>query len=239
MSNNHTVVSGSSGHSSVVGGGGNSTSNNHNQFYNYNHTSQQMLNNSLIMQPITTFINAMPNLAAAASAVSSAAANNNLAAAAAAHHHHQTSINSQIKNIPSTIMNKSANSLLLNLVMCKLTTPHHLIQDPRLLECGSSACYQCIISSKDQDRNLKCYYCNGVHKIPSDAAGKLVVNKSLEMILKNETKINFNKLMENSIFSVERNLNFISLFQSLSKSYINRTSSESKSNNRKPGQELE
>ena len=85
-----------------------------------------------------------------------------------------------------------------------MVAPFHVVNDPRILECGSSACYQCIISSKDQDRNLKCPYCNNIHKID---ANKLPVNKNLNQFLKfNFRQINqsFSKQLEDSMFALER-----------------------------------
>ena len=92
--------------------------------------------------------------------------------------------------------------------MCKLIAPYHVIQDPRLLECGNSACYSCIVTAKDTDKNLKCTMCNGVHKIPLDQ-NKLLVNKNLQNFLKlnfrqNLTQINnFTKNFEDAIYSLE------------------------------------
>ena len=76
-----------------------------------------------------------------------------------------------------------ANTGFLDLVLCKLVAPFHLVDDPRLLECGSSACFKCIWAAKDNERNLKCSYCGGVHKIPADA-NKLIVNKNVLKFLK-------------------------------------------------------
>lgn len=118
-------------------------------------------------------------------------------------------------NKPSLLTNDATNNLkisdqttnnngLLDLIMCKMVAPFHVVNDPRILECGSSACYQCIISSKDQDRNLKCPYCNNIHKID---ANKLPVNKNLNQFLKfNFRQINqsFSKQLEDSMFALER-----------------------------------
>jgi hypothetical protein len=104
------------------------------------------------------------------------------------------------------MQDQTANNGLLDLIMCKMVAPFHVVNDPRLLECGSSACYQCIMSSKDQDRNLKCPYCNNVHKID---ANKLIINKNLNQFLKlNFRQINqsFSKQLEDSMFALERKL---------------------------------
>lgn len=100
----------------------------------------------------------------------------------------------------------NSNTGLLDLIMCKLVAPFHVVNDPRLLECGSSACFQCIMSSKDSERNLKCPYCNNIHKIPIDL-NKIVVNKNLQNFLKiNFRQINqsFSKQLEDSMFALER-----------------------------------
>jgi hypothetical protein len=105
--------------------------------------------------------------------------------------------------------NMSQNGLL-DLIMCKMVAPFHVVNDPRLLECGSSACYQCILASKDHDRNLKCPYCNGLHKIPIDS-NKLLVNKNLNSFVKfNLKQLNqsFSKQLEDSMFTLERKKTF-------------------------------
>jgi hypothetical protein len=129
--------------------------------------------------------------------------------------HHQTSSSSLASssavngpNVSSSAsQSTNTNSALLDLIMCKLVAPYHVVNDPRLLECGSSACYQCIISSKDSERNIKCPYCNGVHKVPADS-NKLVVNKNLQNFLKvnyRHMNQNFSKQLEDSMFALERN----------------------------------
>ena len=98
------------------------------------------------------------------------------------------------------------NSGIIDLIMCKLTSSFHVINDPRLLECGSSACFQCIVSLQDNEHNLKCSYCNGVHKVPADL-NKLLVNKNLQNFLKTNMKqINqsFSKQLETSLFAFDR-----------------------------------
>ena len=92
--------------------------------------------------------------------------------------------------------------------MCKLVAPYHVVNEPRMLDCGSSACFQCIITSRDAERNIKCPYCSSVHKIPADA-NKLIVNKNLQNFL----KINFRQInqLEDSMLSIERNFSFFLL----------------------------
>ena len=87
--------------------------------------------------------------------------------------------------------------------MCKLIAPYHVVNEPRMLDCGSSACFQCIVTSRDAERNIKCPYCSNVHKIPADAS-KLIVNKNLQNFL----KINFRQInqLEDSMLSIDRNL---------------------------------
>lgn len=100
----------------------------------------------------------------------------------------------------------NGNTGMIDLIMCKLTSPFHVINDPRLLECGSSACFQCIISLKDNERNIKCTYCNGVHKVPMDL-NKLLINKNLQNFLKtNMRQINqsFSKQLEDSLYAFDR-----------------------------------
>lgn len=95
---------------------------------------------------------------------------------------------------------------LIEMIMCKLVTPFHIINDPRLLECGSSACLDCILSVKDTERNLKCPYCNSIHKIPTDTT-KLISNKNLQTFLKlnfSDLNQNFSKQLEESMFVLER-----------------------------------
>ncbi len=67
--------------------------------------------------------------------------------------------------------------------MCKLSSPFHVVNDPRLLECGSSGCYECILSSRNAENNLNCPYCNNVHSLPADV-NKLIVNKNLQAFVK-------------------------------------------------------
>jgi hypothetical protein len=125
---------------------------------------------------------------------------------------HQTSSSSMASSSTSSAnassggLSTNTNSALLDLIMCKLVAPYHVVNDPRMLECGSSACYQCIISSKDNERNIKCPYCNGVHKVPADS-NKLVVNKNLQNFLKinyRHMNQNFSKQLEDSMFALER-----------------------------------
>lgn len=93
------------------------------------------------------------------------------------------------------------NTGVLELVQCKLTSPYHVFNDPRLLDCGSSACFQCIMSAKDVESNLKCSYCNNVHNIPVDV-NKITVNKNLQMFLKaNLRQVNH---IEESMVTLER-----------------------------------
>lgn len=129
-----------------------------------------------------------------------------------------TTISGLNNNIPSGKSSKDLNSIttvngsnncqngLLDLIMCKLAAPFHVVKDPRLLDCGSTACYQCIISTKDQDRNLKCPYCNDIHKIDSN---RLLINKNLNNFLKfnlRQINQNFSKQLEDSMFALEQKI---------------------------------
>ena len=102
--------------------------------------------------------------------------------------------------------NAVPNTSLLDLIMCKLVAPYHVINDPRMLECGASACFRCVQACKDSERNLKCAYCGGVHKVPVDS-NKLVVNKGLQNFIKTNLRQmndNFSKQLEDSMFALER-----------------------------------
>ena len=95
---------------------------------------------------------------------------------------------------------------ILDVVLCKLNASYHIINDPRILECGHSACLSCILQLKDTDKNLKCNYCNSVHKISLDT-NKLTVNKNLQTFIKYNFKQNLNqnflKQFEDSMTSLE------------------------------------
>jgi transcription elongation factor Elf1 len=119
------------------------------------------------------------------------------------------------------LLNISANSsqnaallqnttAILDVVLCKLNTSYHIINDPRILDCGHSACLSCIIQLKDTDKNLKCNYCNSIHKIPLDT-NKLTVNKNLQTFIKYNFKQNLNqnflKQFDDSMTSLEGNYN--------------------------------
>ena len=117
-----------------------------------------------------------------------------------------TSINNNLNLIGSGGGVVATNTGLLDLIMCKLVAPYHVVNDPRMLDCGASACHRCIASCKDAERNLKCPYCNGVHKIPLDS-NKLIVNKNLQSFIKINLKQindNFSKQLEDSMFALER-----------------------------------
>lgn len=74
------------------------------------------------------------------------------------------------------------NLSILDLLKCKLSTSFHMVNDPRLLECGATACFQCILHQKDSENKLNCPCCNNIHCIPSNA-NKLIVNKNLQAFL--------------------------------------------------------
>jgi uncharacterized C2H2 Zn-finger protein len=104
---------------------------------------------------------------------------------------------------------------IIDLITCKFASPTHSYVDPRLLECGASACYSCIVTHKDPDKNVKCPFCQGVHKITHDS--KLIVNKSLQNFLKScqnpaaavqnkqqpQTQHHFVKYLDESLLAVE------------------------------------
>jgi hypothetical protein len=125
------------------------------------------------------------------------------AAAAAAQNLLTNSSSSNTTTHSALLQNTNA---ILDVVLCKLNTPYHIINDPRLLDCGHSACLQCIIQMKDTDKNLKCIYCNSIHKIPLDTS-KLTVNKNLQTFIKYNFKQNLNqnflKQFEDSMTSLE------------------------------------
>ena len=95
---------------------------------------------------------------------------------------------------------------ILDVVLCKLNSSYHIINDPRILDCGHSACLACIVQLRDTDKNLKCNYCNSLHKIPLDT-NKLTVNKNLQTFIKYNFKQNLNqnflKQFEDSMTSLE------------------------------------
>ena len=101
-------------------------------------------------------------------------------------------------------MNNNAD--LLDLVQCKMISPYHVMNDPRLLECGSSACFQCIISKKDADSNLKCPYCSNVHNIPLDR-NKIIMNKNLQSFLKSNLR-QINQI-DDSMNTLERKYHYV------------------------------
>lgn len=148
-------------------------------------------NNQTQSQNPSILITSLPSLTATASAIGA------------------TSNSSQVTNSDSTIIKvNNSGTALIEMIMCKLVTPFHVINDPRLLDCGSSACLDCIISIKDSERNLKCPYCNGIHKIPIDT-NKLISNKNLQTFLKinfADLNQNFSKQLEDSMFVLERKL---------------------------------
>lgn len=93
-----------------------------------------------------------------------------------------------------------------DLIICKLVAPYHIINDPRLLECGHSACANCIVSLGKQHQAVKCPYCQLAHKLPTDPA-KLIVNRNLQTFLKlnlAQMNQNFTKQLEDSMFALER-----------------------------------
>lgn len=147
-------------------------------------------NNNNNSQTSSILITSMPSLTATASALAAASTSS-----LASNTDGKTSTNS---------------SALIEMIMCKLVAPFHVINDPRLLECGSSACFDCIMTLKDNERNLKCPYCNTMHKIPLDS-NKLISNKNLQTFLKinfADLNQNFSKQLEDSMFALERK-NFI------------------------------
>ncbi len=93
-------------------------------------------------------------------------------------------------SVSATHPNHISSNGVFDLIMCKLITPYHIINDPRLLDCGFSACYSCILACKDSDKNLKCIFCNNTHRIDTN---KLQVNKNLHNFLKLNLKQNFNQ----------------------------------------------
>lgn len=97
-----------------------------------------------------------------------------------------------------------------DLLLCKMITPYHIINEPRQLECGHSACANCIVSIAKQagGSSVKCPYCSQMHKFPLDVS-KLMPNRSLQTLLKfNMAQINqsFTKQLEDSMLVLERNL---------------------------------
>ena len=168
-----------------------SSSNQSNQTNSSGANVTQTVTNSNSSQPQSSsiLIASIPSLTATASAIAA------------------TSTSSTASNSENSIVKVNNNgTALIEMIMCKLVTPFHVINDPRLLECGSSACFDCIMSVKDNDRNLKCPYCNGIHKIPVDNS-KLISNKNLQTFLKinfADLNHNFNKQLEDSMTAFER-----------------------------------
>lgn len=96
---------------------------------------------------------------------------------------HQVVSASQAVAVAAVVASASASApAILELITCKFTTPAHMVNDGRMLECGATACYQCIVNHKDPDKNVKCPYCQGIHKITHDS--KLILNKPLNNFLK-------------------------------------------------------
>lgn len=107
-----------------------------------------------------------------------------------------SNVSSQQANATSNSNAQLQNSSLFEMVLCRLQshTPQcHILNEPRILDCGHSACLGCILAAKDADKNLKCPYCNGVHKIPADP-NKLLVNKNLQTFIKYNIRTTMNQL---------------------------------------------
>ncbi|RNA23876.1 leucine-rich repeat-containing 45 [Brachionus plicatilis] len=169
----------------------NSSSNSSKQNNSGNGNTSQSVNNQSQSQNPSILITSIPSLTATASAIGA------------------TSNASSVTNSENGIIKVSNNgTALIEMIMCKLVTPFHVINDPRLLECGSSACLDCILSAKDSDRNLKCPYCNGIHKVPNDTS-KLISNKNLQTFLKinfADLNQNFSKQLEDSMYVLEQKI---------------------------------
>ncbi|CAF0709214.1 unnamed protein product [Brachionus calyciflorus] len=171
--------------------GSNNNQSNQTTSQSVNGTQTVTNSNQTQSQASSILITSIPSLTATASAIAA------------------TSTSSTPSNSESAIIKVNNNgTALIEMIMCKLVTPFHVINDPRLLECGSSACLDCIMSIKDNDRNLKCPYCNNIHKIPVDTS-KLISNKNLQTFLKinfADLNQNFNKQLEDSMFALEQKI---------------------------------
>lgn len=107
----------------------------------------------------------------------------------------------------TTTVAATSNTALIDLVICKLVSPYHIINDPRLLDCGASACYNCILGVAKEGQAVKCPYCQQMHKLPNDP-NKLASNRNLQTFLKinlSQLNQNFTKQLEDSMFALERN----------------------------------
>lgn len=168
---------------------------NHSQQQNSSASKQHLINNNNNINSL--LISAMSNLTSNMAANNASSTGDTASAA--------SNDNGSTTTAAATV---AAASMLnaADLIICKLVAPYHIINDPRLLECGHSACANCIVSLGKQHQAVKCPYCQLAHKLPTDPA-KLIVNRNLQTFLKlnlAQMNQNFTKQLEDSMFALER-----------------------------------
>lgn len=168
---------------------------NHSQQQNSSASKQHLINNNNNINSL--LISAMSNLTSNMAANNASSTGDTVSAA--------SNDNGSTTTAAATV---AAASMLnaADLIICKLVAPYHIINDPRLLECGHSACANCIVSLGKQHQAVKCPYCQLAHKLPTDPA-KLIVNRNLQTFLKlnlAQMNQNFTKQLEDSMFALER-----------------------------------
>ena len=85
----------------------------------------------------------------------------------------------------------------MNLITCKFCpNDPHVFQDPRVLQCGSTACLKCIKRDLNGRNELRCPFkkCQGVHSIPnvyeliSNSLIETSIDENIEYLTKNLIK---------------------------------------------------
>ena len=116
------------------------------------------------------------------------------------------SSNNICKSVSNPItLNEDENLGIIDLITCKFVIPFHVLNDPRLLECGSSACLRCIQECRDTECNLKCPNCKIIHNTPVDS-NKLIVNNNLQSFINSYLKVKndkFQNKLQNSFITWE------------------------------------
>jgi hypothetical protein len=222
--NNNNSSNNANNNSNTNQNNNNNNSNNHQQQHTLNLHHAGLTNPSQLIISSSQLLSTMPSLAVAAAAAgitttllplgggvgqdlnTVSVSNGTSNAAGVASAASSSSSSASASSVGAAGNSSNSNTALLDLITCKLVAPFHVVNDPRMLDCGSSACFSCIMSSKDSERNLKCPYCNKIHTIPMDTS-KIVAHKSLQNFLKiNFRQINqgFSKQLEDSMFALER-----------------------------------
>lgn len=163
-------------------------------------SKQHLINNNTNNNINSLLISAMSNLTSNLAASNNASSTGDTASSAASNDNGSTTTTAAATVAAASMLNAA------DLIICKLVAPYHIINDPRLLECGHSACANCIVSLGKQHQAVKCPYCQLAHKLPTDPA-KLIVNRNLQTFLKlnlAQMNQNFTKQLEDSMFALER-----------------------------------